>query len=411
MKLLIFFTSKFPFGQGENFIESEIHFLADSFDKILLISNDTTSECTRSYPNNIEIKRLPYHLTLFEKITSLRYIFGVLFWKEFKTLFTKYKLWPSKGIFFTMLASLAKGENLKKEVNRCIQEYSQYKDIAVYAYWANDMAFGISLIENSSVSKKICRAHAGDVYFERSAYNYLPFRDFLYKKLDHICFISEIGKKYSIEKLKNNYDSFEVARLGINNSQPYKEKLFNDNYLHIASCSFLKPVKRVHIIIEALSLFPDELPVYWEHYGGGELEGELQELADKLLSSRQNVQFTFHGYLSNEEVYEHYNNNKIDVFLNVSESEGIPVSIMEALSFGIPVLATNVGGTSEIVNDNHGKLLPENITPVELANELMLYYNLSKSEKKELSKNAYEFWEVNYNATINYPKFIQTYLS
>ena len=33
------------------------------------------------------------------------------------------------------------------------------------------------------------------------------------------------------------------------------------------------------------------------------------------------------------------------VFLNVSSSEGVPVSIIEAMSFGIPCIATNVGGT------------------------------------------------------------------
>lgn len=41
----------------------------------------------------------------------------------------------------------------------------------------------------------------------------------------------------------------------------------------------------------------------------------------------------------------------------MSDSEGIPVSIMEAMSFGIPVIARNVGGMSEIVNEENGLLL------------------------------------------------------
>ena len=43
--------------------------------------------------------------------------------------------------------------------------------------------------------------------------------------------------------------------------------------------------------------------------------------------------------------------------MNVSESEGIPVSIMEASSFGIPVIATNVGGVGEIVENGYNGLL------------------------------------------------------
>ena len=50
--------------------------------------------------------------------------------------------------------------------------------------------------------------------------------------------------------------------------------------------------------------------------------------------------------------------NDFDLFVNMSLSEGIPVSIMEAISFGIPIIATNVGGNAEIVNDETGVLIP-----------------------------------------------------
>ena len=50
------------------------------------------------------------------------------------------------------------------------------------------------------------------------------------------------------------------------------------------------------------------------------------------------------------------------MFINLSSSEGIPVSIMEAQSFGIPVIATNVGGSGEIVVSETGVLVDENRT-------------------------------------------------
>ena len=49
-----------------------------------------------------------------------------------------------------------------------------------------------------------------------------------------------------------------------------------------------------------------------------------------------------------------------DLFMNVSSSEGLPVSIMEAFSFGIPALVTAVGGNPEIVQEGAGILLAEN---------------------------------------------------
>ena len=50
---------------------------------------------------------------------------------------------------------------------------------------------------------------------------------------------------------------------------------------------------------------------------------------------------------------------KYDLLMNVSYFEGIPVSMMEALSVGIPLLGPDVGGVSEIIkNGYNGFLVP-----------------------------------------------------
>lgn len=99
--------------------------------------------------------------------------------------------------------------------------------------------------------------------------------------------------------------------------------------------------------------------------------------------------------------------NSPDVFLNVSMSEGIPVSIMEAMSFGVPVIATKVGGTSEIVNQENGSLLPSQPTAEMIKNELLYFCNLSKMDQEKYSKEALKTWKNKFNAAKNYPEFIQ----
>ncbi len=61
--------------------------------------------------------------------------------------------------------------------------------------------------------------------------------------------------------------------------------------------------------------------------------------------------FIFIGTVQSEDVMNYYTGNTIDLFVNTSSSEGVPFSIMEAFAAGIPVMATNVGGTGEIVDD------------------------------------------------------------
>ena len=66
---------------------------------------------------------------------------------------------------------------------------------------------------------------------------------------------------------------------------------------------------------------------------------------------------TFMGYVPNVEIMQFMEESNVDVFINLSTSEGVPVSIMEAQSYGIPVIATNVGGTGEIIDKDNGILL------------------------------------------------------
>jgi len=75
-----------------------------------------------------------------------------------------------------------------------------------------------------------------------------------------------------------------------------------------------------------------------------------------------------------------------DIFVNPSYSEGLPSSVLEASSIGLPIIATNVGGTSEIINDKNGFLYdPGNIKELE-----QYLQDIIKDEvlRAELAKNA-----------------------
>ncbi|MCE7921378.1 MAG: glycosyltransferase, partial [Chloroflexi bacterium CFX1] len=95
-----------------------------------------------------------------------------------------------------------------------------------------------------------------------------------------------------------------------------------------------------------------------------------------------------------------------DVFLNVSSTEGTSVAMMEAVSCGIPVLATAVGGNVEIVREKNGFLLGENPTPDEIANALL---QVCDNRERWLTKRqgSREVWRERYNETTNFEAFAQ----
>ena len=87
--------------------------------------------------------------------------------------------------------------------------------------------------------------------------------------------------------------------------------------------------------------------------------------------------------------------------LNTSSSEGVPVSIMEAYSHGIPVVATDVGGNSEIVLQEH--IIPPDSNSEDIAkiingwsedSQIREKVNIIQSEHFDSTKNAQKFTSI-----------------
>jgi glycosyltransferase involved in cell wall biosynthesis len=98
------------------------------------------------------------------------------------------------------------------------------------------------------------------------------------------------------------------------------------------------------------------------------------------------------GQVAHEDVLKWFEENSADVFVNVSSSEGLPVSIMEAFSYGIPAIATAVGGMPEIVTEDCGVLLEPDFKPEELA-AILEEWDVSDTGCREaaLSKQRTEY--------------------
>ena len=101
-----------------------------------------------------------------------------------------------------------------------------------------------------------------------------------------------------------------------------------------------------------------------------------------------------------------YQNTPADLFVHTSSSEGLPFVIMEALSCGLPVLATDVGGVSELVNSATGGLMPASIDAEKLTD--CLWALLKDPEKLQAKKEAARnCWKQQVNSDSNYAFFAE----
>lgn len=393
---LVLITSGFPFGHTEPFLETEIRYLSEGFEHVHIVAVDPVSNEIRTLPANCSVAAVRTTSGLVAKLRALSQLCNPRIWEEWRIVRSTYKLPFSFGVCKTMLMSMQRAKQLAK----ALQPYIDKPEHTVcYSYWCDDAALALSILkEELPEVKVVSRAHGWDVYFEVHAVNYLPFRHFIVRQLDSVFPIAKKGRRYMLEKWQVPDDAkIQVARLGVVQQQPVQP---NENFI-LVSCSNMIPLKRIHLIIEALSLL-EEKEVTWVHFGDGAECEKLLELAGNIL--KPNIQWVFKGHEPNQRVLEWYAEHNPTVFINVSSSEGIPVSIMEAMSFGIPVIATDVGGTGEIVNETNGILLSENPSAREIADAMnMFFLNTVLMEKRE---QALLTWGGDYNASVNYVQFV-----
>jgi glycosyltransferase involved in cell wall biosynthesis len=410
MKSLVLITSHFPFGTGESFIEQEIKYLSQNFKKIILISQDVSGEKSRETPENVTVYRYNTSTSLkgFLQLPFLFFINAGIITEILKgeiefRLGTKDKLTIKKFLF--LFKKVIKAVQLKEFIRNKLEREKIDKSVVFYSYWLKTGAHAIAMLDYPE-SIKIARGHGSDIYEEKTSEGYLPLLRFCATKLDSIFFISNNGRQYFRDKTGIDTSRFYVSYLGI--ERPHidsGEPVRSDKYV-IVSCSNIVSLKRINLIIESLELIRSEKEIQWYHFGDGVLRNEIEESARKRLGPLKNIRYNFMGHYPNDELLKFYSKTRVDLFLNTSYTEGVPVSIMEAQSFGIPVIATDTGGVKELVKEGTGSLLHVDFAPSALAKLIEQYSELTVDEENKIRVNAFHNWNSNFNASSNYEDYI-----
>lgn len=394
MKQLIFFTESFPYGKGESFIENEIKYLSREFNRIYILPKTSQTKAQRSLPANCivfpPIYRSSGELVLkgLFCLSPLFYFFKKMISERAYTSLYKFKKYIATAI--TCRCILA--DKNFRFLNR------QAMESTVYFYWGIGIAYVLPFIRNKD--KKIVRFHRTDLYLEQRPEKYIPFRKEVYENLTKAVFISQQGLEYARKNFGQYRFSAYLSYLGTFDHGIAAVNT-TDSVIHILSVSNVVPVKRVPLILKALLLIKD-YSIHWTHIGGGNEFNHLEELIQTL---PDNLTIHLTGAISNEDVICYYRSQPVDLFINVSSSEGLPVSIMEAISFDIPVIATNVGGTNEIITPESGVLLQANFQSEELARQIIWVY------KNKHLFHPRRLWEEKFNAEKNYPRFTSQILN
>jgi glycosyltransferase involved in cell wall biosynthesis len=269
--------------------------------------------------------------------------------------------------------------NYSKQVYKILQEY---KDALIYSQ-------GLSVwYKINRIGKRvIINPHGLEPYQTISIKDKListPFRiifGYLFKKSAAVVSLGGrltdiLGNLRSLNKNKiivlPNAVNIPEQQMRSYNNHPVK-------FLFVGRFAFNKGIGVLLEVAEKLNLEGFEDKMIFNLVGKGPLFEEY-----KKAYSAPNIHFI--GFADDDKLIDLYKEN--DVFVLPTLFEGMPTVVLEAMTYSMPVIVTDVGATLELVNSSNGFIIEKN-DPESLKEALLKFYHLTGVERKSLSEQSY----------------------
>lgn len=398
-QLLYVYTNRFPYSGGEPFLETEIHFLAAQFKAVVLVPAETGQTYAIELPVNVSVLQIPRTPSVPLRSLILKHVRLLCKW-WLKALFRsshRFKYLKEFRFNFNRMMGLISEA-------RDLQHYfiDKPEKAVHYSYWFNEWGSKLAMAKYMGLKGRfVVRTHGYDFDEQQQGRGYFPFRETEITAFDSVSQVSAYGFSY-IQKRFPALQNINTHYLGVseNGMNPVSETL----PYQIVSCSNFVELKRLPLLIQILAAI--QVPFHWTHFGGGKGFDEIKAVATLKLKSGS---FEFKGPVPNRAVLEYYRNHSVDLIINTSRLEGLPVSLMEAISSGIPVAGCNICGIPEIVSEQTGFLLEANPDP-QIAAGQITHFLQHKSRNSDFRTGVKYYWEQHFHAEKNYNRFISEVL-
>lgn len=351
-KNIVYVTSAFPFGKSETWAFNEINSLHKLGAQVTIIPKNgkgkiINKDALKLSSNLVDLPFLNWSIFIFLIKTLLSN--PVLFLKIFSEIIEQSN---SLIDFCKAISVLPKAfflaEILKNKKVDHIHSLSTTTTTAVIAYIISlklKVPWSYTLHSSSIINERYKRSF---IFRSRSALKCRTISQIIADDLSNF-----IGPSLSKKVC--------MVHLGVDIQDLKKKSNTMNNPFIIATPAELKVHKGHIYAIDAAKILIDKgiTNFKWLFYGDGPLLNDLQKKVKELNLTDYCY---FPGNLDHQNLLDKYKNNEVDIVVSSSISildvfEGIPVSLMEAMSYQIPVIASDCGGTKELVDGQSGILV------------------------------------------------------
>ena len=232
---------------------------------------------------------------------------------------------------------------------------------------------------------------------ERYNKNTKLFKYIFNKTILVICPSSFLSDFFSSRKIKTQiiHNYIDLKKYPFKYRERLKPELLWVRSIH----SIYNPVMAIYVLKKILEYYPQaRLSMV------GPIKDNTIELIDKLIF-KWNLQekVTLTGKLEKKEWIAL--SKDFDIFLNTTNIDNQPVSVIEAMALGLPIVSTNVGGISNLLTHNQTAKLVDKNNISAMVNEIKDYLS-NPSDSLFISKNARELVEAQYDEGVIIPQWI-----
>ncbi len=404
---ILLITNTFPFikkGNAEaSFLRVLVPYLFIHFNNIFLVPTVNNNKKNKYYRkilliggNNI----LKFNIIIFIKL----YIYNFSILKlDFKNInFNIHYFYNIYRLNYVYIKSLIFFCFIDQKIKSGIISHNK---LLIYSFWFDDYFLGLIFLKNKYNLKLVVSAHGYDLYEFRNKGNRIPFREYALSHVNMVFPDSYAGVDYlkmKYPKLINNKVNTFLPSIS---KKPICISFSNDGLIRFLTISRTHPVKRLdHLlnILKCLEFDYHEICIEWTHIGSGEEYDALCNLLKNLCFTRFKINFK--STFTDLEIKNFYYNEPIDFFLNVSSSEGTSLALIEAISYGVPVICTKVGGNI-FVAEQCGYLLEVDYNHHDLYKIIRPIIH-NKKDHILLSQKCITTWAKYFNPSINSNKFL-----
>jgi glycosyltransferase involved in cell wall biosynthesis len=372
---LVLVTARFPFGSQEAYLNVELGELARYFDDVVVVPvRPPVSPARYSVPDNVTVLQWPLlNGEIIRRAAGAAAVAPLRAARAFGKIVGSRDPGRLKN-----LAVFAKGLALG-------QWAAQHRADHIHAYWMSTPSTVAMVAASASRLPWSATAHRWDIY-ERNAF------DVKEHSVAYVRAISARGAKDLRARMPALRGRIAHLRLGIQ-IPPYPAKpARGGGSFRIVCPAALVAVKGHAVLFAALSQLRESgVPVHCTLYGTGPLQKEL-EAAVTTRGLQGSVEFG--GFIAQHRLHDLYRAGSFNAVVMASRNEGekmmegVPSALLEAMAFGVPIVATNSGSVSEAFDERCGLLVAAD-DPSALAAALLNVYRNPEAARSR-AERAYE---------------------